>query len=126
MYSYSLQRLIVVFIKHFGTELVVAEEMMAIADWQCKASDIMGNESGRVENGGSDGVLQGHGGRKGIRPNLHLILLLRIHFSGVFNNIAHWISQIHFQKKDQNVQIATLTPFKWLNQHKDLITDSSA
>lgn len=66
MYSYSLQRLIVVFIKHFGTKLVVAEEMMAIADWQCKASDIMGSESGRVENGGSDGVLQGHGGIKGI------------------------------------------------------------
>lgn len=49
-----------VFIKHFGTELVVAEEMMAIADWQCKGSDIMESESG------SDGVLQGHGGRKGI------------------------------------------------------------
>lgn len=45
---------------------MVAEEMMAIADWQCKATDIMGSESGRVENGGSDGVLQGHGGIKGI------------------------------------------------------------
>lgn len=68
MYSYSLQRLIVEFIKHFGTELMVAEKMIAIADWQCKASDITGSESGGVENGGSDGVLQGHGGRKGINP----------------------------------------------------------